>query len=298
MKKCPFCAEEIQDNAIKCKHCGEFLIEKRKLIKKCPHCGTENEVGAFRCKNEDCASTFSMADGEDVASKKKKNIRWGSVAIIIFLMLIGIIYINTTFENAQKNSIARKNKQGTPEDRFTKADLDALRAELAGTEKTNDKKILEENKKNTVNIYNGKNNKLGVSYDGVMQYLTSFFPKMERGTLNDGRLRYMGQANKTEALATLEIIGDKNNIDTATLILFIPNDAPNIIIGNSAIMIRFLMNLFPSRHKDVSDWVNKRFDSFQSNPRTFKEEKIFDGKKIEWSIIKEFAMITISVGKQ
>jgi uncharacterized membrane protein YvbJ len=99
MKKCPFCAEEIQEEAVKCKHCGEFLIDAELKRMKMGAGSPQTEwyyktpmvilwillLGPF-------ALSFIWKNPQYNASSK---IIWTIIAIgytaIITLMLIGVI---------------------------------------------------------------------------------------------------------------------------------------------------------------------------------------------------------------
>ena len=49
MKNCPYCEAEIPNNAKRCKHCWEVVIEE-KILRQCPYCEAEVSETAKKCK--------------------------------------------------------------------------------------------------------------------------------------------------------------------------------------------------------------------------------------------------------
>lgn len=63
-KRCPFCDEEIKEQAIKCQHCKKFL---NKTKKECPFCCNEIDADSLKCPF--CDEFLELSDDIDKATK-------------------------------------------------------------------------------------------------------------------------------------------------------------------------------------------------------------------------------------
>lgn len=115
-KTCPYCGEEINVNAIKCKHCGEFLNSSE------PHRGSSQmkefpeELKKFNWGA--CLITWIWGIGNNV------NIAlWGLASILLFIPVIGIfiavaLLIFQIWLGINGNKLAWQSKQWSSVEQF------------------------------------------------------------------------------------------------------------------------------------------------------------------------------------
>ncbi|WP_461518093.1 hypothetical protein [Porticoccus sp.] len=138
----------------------------------------------------------------------------------------------------------------------------------------------------SANIYAGT----GVSFDQVKADLDTYITLEESSPVN-GQDRYMGLS--VDGVALLEVIGPKHDVVQASLMVGLPNDAPEILARNSAILIRFLKNVTPE-WEGGAEWATAAISKVTANPGE-KEQKVIGSKLITIELFPPLAMLSISL---
>ena len=135
---------------------------------------------------------------------------------------------------------------------------------------------------------------LGVSYDQMMQYLAAMF-QMERAPPRQGYERYLGK--RPGGAALIELLGAKDDLSEAALMVFFPRDDPKIFGDNTAILIRFMKNALPEWVQG-GEWVTNAVKKLAASPHGTAEEMSYMYLSICFFIVLSWPFAGVEQGKK
>jgi len=106
---------------------------------------------------------------------------------------------------------------------------------------------------------------------------------IHRSSNANGKIRYMGSTSNK--LATIEMIGSKDNLFSASIVIGIPNDNKYLVAINCSYAVIFLDNICGM--KNGMAWLTKGFN---------KGKNVYYGKNctVKFSMIKSLGMVLIT----
>jgi hypothetical protein len=134
---------------------------------------------------------------------------------------------------------------------------------------------------------------IAMTYLQAMKHLEPDFKIKGVGT-QAGNRKIVGQSK--DGVAVIGLVGELDNLTSASLMIAVPNDSENVRARNSARLLRFIANTVPE-WKGNSDWIKVSLKKITRGD--FSESSTTVGsKKITMGSVRDGALILTTVGRK
>ena len=297
MRFCSYCGKPIpQVEAVFCGYCGKNAPLDSETI-ECPKCKNRLPVGGHFCSfcglslaaqtptlNDATPSATSQVSAPAVQrqsalfqTKEKSAYSWKPLAYVLGCFMVLVIFIVSVSRTTQDESSSKSRPQFRP----SATNPEASPKSSAAPQVTAPRPSASGSVHRTI----------GISYDSFMKYLSNIFVMTKTDVLKAGD-RYMGMTG--DKLASLEVIGDKQNISEACLVVGLPSDSDSVLARNGGLILRFVANCDPD-WEDAVTWATDTVGRLVSSGDSSVEQITRGDKLIEMRWIKPQRMVFLSV---